>query len=142
VPNGLVAKQIAVGYKHSCALKIDGTVECWGNDEHGETTVSNGLVAKQVAAGEGFSFDLKMDNNVECWGDNNSEKTTVPNGLVAKQIALGSSHACAIKLDDTPIFKAQVCLYPTAICLATSPFGTVLPQHSTLPSNVKAHWWL
>jgi hypothetical protein len=101
VPNGLVAKQIAVGYKHSCALKIDGTVECWGNDEHGETTVPNGLVAKQVAAGEGFSCALKMDNTVECWGDNNSEKTTVPNGLVAKQIALGSSHACAIKLDDT-----------------------------------------
>ncbi len=101
VPNGLVAKQIAVGYRHSCALKIDGTVECWGNDEHGETTVPNGLVAKQVAAGEGFSCALKMDNTVECWGDNNSERTTVPNGLVAKQIALGYDHACAIKLDDT-----------------------------------------
>jgi hypothetical protein len=61
VPNGLVAKQIAVGYKHSCALKIDGTVESWGNDEHGDTTVPNGLVAKQVAAGEGFSYALKMD---------------------------------------------------------------------------------
>jgi alpha-tubulin suppressor-like RCC1 family protein len=51
VPNGLVAKQIAVGYTHSCALKINGTVECWGDDRHGETTVPNGLVAKQVSAG-------------------------------------------------------------------------------------------
>ncbi|CAC9561502.1 hypothetical protein [uncultured Gammaproteobacteria bacterium] len=101
VPNGLVAKQIAVGYTHSCALKINGTVECWGDDRHGETTVPNGLVAKQVAAGGQFSCALKMDNTVECWGGNNSEKTTVPNGLVAKQIALGLDHACAIKLDDT-----------------------------------------
>jgi alpha-tubulin suppressor-like RCC1 family protein len=92
----LVAKQIAVGYTHSCALKINGTVECWGDDRHGETTVPNRLVAKQVAAGGQFSCALKMDNTVECWGGNNSEKTTVPNGLVAKQIALGHKSECIL----------------------------------------------
>ncbi|WP_138146683.1 RCC1 domain-containing protein [Bathymodiolus heckerae thiotrophic gill symbiont] len=29
-PDGLIAKQISLGFSHSCALKIDNTVECWG----------------------------------------------------------------------------------------------------------------
>jgi hypothetical protein len=31
VPNGLVAKQIALGLDHACAIKLDDTLKCWGN---------------------------------------------------------------------------------------------------------------
>jgi hypothetical protein len=30
VPNGLVAKQIALGFDHACAIKLDDTLKCWG----------------------------------------------------------------------------------------------------------------
>jgi hypothetical protein len=42
-------------------LKFDGSVECWGSDKHGETTVPNGLVAKQIAVGYTHSCALKIN---------------------------------------------------------------------------------
>ncbi len=96
VPNGLIAKQIALGLKHSCAIKFDNTVECWGNNNNGQSTVPNGLIAKQIALGLNHSCAIKFDNTVECWGDG-----IAPADLLAKQIALGVNHSCAIKPDNS-----------------------------------------
>jgi hypothetical protein len=89
------------GIGHQCALKFDGSVECWGSDEHGETTVLNGLVAKQIAVGYAHSCALKIDGTVKCWGNDKHGGTTVPNGLVAKQVAAGEGFSCALKMDNT-----------------------------------------
>ena len=103
VPNGLIAKQIAVGAYYTCALKTDNTVKCWGRNNNGETTVPNGLIAKQIAMGGLHACALKVDNTVKCWGFTGNGRTTVPTGLIAKQIALGGNHACALKIDNTVV---------------------------------------
>ncbi len=89
------------GDTYQCVLKFDGSVECWGSDRHGETTVPNGLVAKQIAAGYQHSCALKTDGTVKCWGRDKHGETTVPNGLVAKQVAAGGEFSCALKMDNT-----------------------------------------
>ena len=63
VPAGLtdvVAR--AAGGGHDLAIKADGTVAAWGNDQHGESTVPvglNGVIA--IAAGARHSLALKSN---------------------------------------------------------------------------------
>ncbi len=74
--------QLALGYKHSCALVTGGRVMCWGLNETGQlgdgTLVSknkptyvkdlNNVV--QIQAGTYHSCALKNTGSVFCWGDN------------------------------------------------------------------------
>jgi alpha-tubulin suppressor-like RCC1 family protein len=77
--------QLAVGSSHSCALRTDGTVWCWGSSDAGQVGVTgdraeptqvqqlpNGHAAMQIAAGENFTCALMDDGTVWCWGDNGS----------------------------------------------------------------------
>jgi hypothetical protein len=96
VPNGLVAKQVAAGWGFSCALKMDNTVECWGDNRVKKTTVPNGLVAKQIALGLDHACAIKLDDTLKCWG---GLPRGSPSQLIVKQVALGEESTCAIKLD-------------------------------------------
>jgi alpha-tubulin suppressor-like RCC1 family protein len=67
---------------HRCALLADGSIECWGNDYHGQlgdgptfstaslVTVSGITQAIAVAAGGSHACALLRDGSVQCWGDN------------------------------------------------------------------------
>jgi YD repeat-containing protein len=92
--SGIVA--IAAGAYHSLALKADGTVWSWGDNEQGElgdgTTTSraapvqvvgpgglgtlSGIVA--IAAGLGFSLAVKSDGTVMSWGKNTEGELGAP----------------------------------------------------------------
>ncbi len=122
-----VGKPIAAGYVHSCALKPDGTVACWGYNGYGQlgngtTTDSNtataviGLTdAVSVVAGDLHSCALKANGTVVCWGNNpngqigdgiSSYRTTataVIGVTDAVSVSAGDSHTCALKADKTVV---------------------------------------
>ena len=106
VPDGLKAEQIALGSFYACALKLDHSVQCWGN---GHVNPPAGLSAKQISTGEGSACALKHDNTVQCWGSqksifypvDNTGQNNVPAGLTAKQVTAGENINCALKLDNT-----------------------------------------
>jgi hypothetical protein len=85
------------------ALKGDGTVVAWGNDEDGQTTVPAGLSGViAVAAGWFHSVALKGDGTVVAWGDNYYGQSTVPDGLInVVAVAAGGGHTVALKSDGT-----------------------------------------
>jgi len=82
--SGVVA--LAAGRYHTCALKSDGTVACFGKNSEAElgsaatgtqsvtpTTVTGISNAVAISAGSGyFTCALKADTTVACWGDNES----------------------------------------------------------------------
>jgi alpha-tubulin suppressor-like RCC1 family protein len=74
---------VGVGPDHTCALKADGTLVCWGYNDSGELgngTYVNSSVPVQVAAvgtdvaemslGGGFTCVRKKDGSLWCWGGN------------------------------------------------------------------------
>ena len=48
-------------------MRIDGTIECWGRNEHGESSPPAGEFAA-VAAGDRRTCGLRIDGTVTCWG--------------------------------------------------------------------------
>jgi alpha-tubulin suppressor-like RCC1 family protein len=83
-------KQVDVGGSYACAVKEDGTVWCWGENEAGQlgvpvvqpSTVTRPVQANiesvvEIAAGSsgkitGFVCARTVENKVLCWGDNKS----------------------------------------------------------------------
>ncbi|MYH71454.1 MAG: hypothetical protein F4153_02585, partial [Acidimicrobiia bacterium] len=58
---------IAITAYHSCALKIDNTITCWGLNIDGQTDAPPGLFAA-VAAGFSHSCAIRADGTIACWG--------------------------------------------------------------------------
>jgi alpha-tubulin suppressor-like RCC1 family protein len=111
---------------HSCVVKTNGTVACWGNNGRGQlgdgTTVTPrtspvavpGLTNVAAVSANGQSTcALKYDGSVSCWGSNfyyqlgngtglNSSTPVSVTGLTdAVALSLGREHACALKEDGT-----------------------------------------
>ena len=115
----------AAGGDHTCALKADHTVACWGNNSYGQlgngtNTSSNVPVpvsglddATAIAAGDILTCALKADHTVACWGNNyagqlgngTTTDSNVPvpvSGLDdATAITANYEHTCALKADHT-----------------------------------------
>lgn len=101
-PGGTLG-QLSLGYQHSCALKTDGTVLCWGYGANGQLAAPSGLVATEVSAGGAHSCALRTDGTVVCWGNGGSGQTTPPAGLVASHISAGYAFTCAVRTDATVV---------------------------------------
>lgn len=122
-------QQAALGGFHTCAVKTDGTLWCWGQNDSGQlgdgTNIESAVpkqvgslgssVAAVVASGA-HTCALKNDGTVWCWGandqgqlgDGTADSHNVPVqvsalGTSVVQVATGTfySHTCARKNDGT-----------------------------------------
>lgn len=109
VKKAVKIKAVAAGWRHSIALKTDGTVAVWGFD--GTDVTSNlgyGSMAPPaglkdviaVAAGYQHCAALKSDGTVVTWGTNNPGP--VPAGLTGvTAISAGTGFTMALRSDGT-----------------------------------------
>ena len=111
---------IDTGRGHSCALKTNGTIECWGNNGDGQAEPHSGQFAA-IASGEAHSCGLKTSGVITCWGNNRSRQAKAPNGLFSA-VAAGSGHSCGLKVDATVACWGQY-VTPSTIRRVNSPTG-------------------
>ncbi len=90
---------VAAGDEHSCGLRTDQTIACWGSNNYGESNPPPGRFTA-VSAGGGHSCGLRTDNTITCWGDNNSGQSNPPPGRFTA-IAAGRQHSCGLRTDNT-----------------------------------------
>ena len=108
--------QVAAGHSHSCAVKADETITCWGSNSNGEADAPAGTFTA-AAAGTTHSCGLKTDGTITCWGSNSDAHLTwggpgtTPEPAYAGQaeapsgtfiaVAAGGYHSCGVKTDGT-----------------------------------------
>lgn len=122
--------RIALGESHTCAIKDDGTVWCFGDNSDGQLGNSGfgssdsttpvqtsgfgaGRTAVQVAAGERHTCALLDNGEVWCWGAGgnnelangaiqNTDPVKVPlgSGITASRIYVGGRVSCALTSDN------------------------------------------
>ena len=120
-----VAK-ITAGGSHACALRIDGSVVCWGfhgykQDAYSALDASIPIVVyalstnvRDISAGNGHTCVLMDDESVKCWGSNYAgvlgdgtlearDTPTAVSGLTdpVSEISAGAVHTCALTTSGT-----------------------------------------
>jgi len=121
------AKQLLTGRDFSCALRANGSVVCWGNNEDGQlgdgrgakvsarslrpVAVSRVRAASQISGGDWHACALDRAGAVWCWGNGEngqigsdaSRAFSVPKKIEqlgpVRQIASGAKHVCALQRD-------------------------------------------
>ena len=58
---------VAAGGFHTCALRADGTIACWGSNDEAQVEAPAGVYVA-VSAGGFHSCALGADNAIICWG--------------------------------------------------------------------------
>lgn len=91
--------EVAAGEAHGCALRVDGTLACWGWNNLGQAEPPAGNFS-QVATGRSHSCAVRMDGSIACWGRNESGQSAPPNGTAFVQVAAGAAHSCALRSDS------------------------------------------
>ena len=96
-------KTVAAGVDHSCAIRTDDTITCWGHNAGGQTDAPSGTF-KTVTAGRSHSCAIRTDDTIICWGYADDgwwdRRTDAPSGTF-KTVSTGLSYSCAIRTDDT-----------------------------------------
>jgi len=118
-----VSAKVAAGGSHTCAIKTDGSLWCWGNNLFGQlgdrtNTDRNTPTqimpsgATSVALGGSHTCAIKTNGSLWCWGANgygqlgdgtntakNSPVQIMSSGV--SSVSLGYNHTCAIKQDGS-----------------------------------------
>jgi len=115
---------IAAGAYHSLALKSDGSIVGWGDNDYGQATPPSGNDFVAIAAGGDHSLALKSDGSIVGWGHNHDGQATPPAGNDFVAIATGGDHSLALKSDGSIVGWGYNC-YGQATPPAGNDFVTI-----------------
>jgi len=126
VSGGGAWKQVSTGEFHTCAIKSNDTLWCWGSNANGRTGlnttagttlvptgISGGGTWKYISAGNAHTCGIKSDDTLWCWGlntngrlgDNSQTQRQIPTAVNGggswKNVSTGAAHTCGIKSNDT-----------------------------------------
>ena len=90
---------VSAGWSHSCGVRTDNTITCWGDNRYGEADAPAGAF-QTVSAGGGHSCGLRADNTLSCWGNNHFGEADAPAGAF-QTVSAGQSHSCGLRADNT-----------------------------------------
>ena len=121
-PSGEFVSVSAGGY-HTCGLRPDGTIACWGWDVAGQSTPPSGEFVS-VSAGLFHTCGLRPDGTVACWGDDEESQSTPPSSLGAP-IPVPT---------PTPTGTPAVTQTPAPASMPTAPNPTETPASTQTPT--------
>ncbi len=110
-------KQVAAGGRHTCAIRADDSVMCWGHANQLLNVPPTTEKYKALTAGNRFVCGILRDmpepdalnrSNVRCWGQlddaNDHGIFTPPTNLAFESINAGREHVCGIDATDAKLY--------------------------------------
>ena len=92
--------EVSASMQHTCAIKSDRTVECWGDNQYGQCSIpSNATNCTQISCSSNTTCVIKNGNTLQCWG---AENITLPNiKFIGKSRNNFGDNYCYIRTDGT-----------------------------------------
>jgi len=95
----LSSRAVSAGTYHSCGVRTDATLACWGRNIEGQATPPAGSFTA-VSAGYDYSCGVRTDATLACWGKNDVGQATPPAGSFTA-VSAGEAHSCGVRTDAT-----------------------------------------
>ena len=95
VLEGLDLISVSAGRLHSCGVRTDGAVVCWGANDDGQTDAPSGQFS-DISAGRDHSCGARTDGSVVCWGGNSLGQADAPSSRFI-QVSAGGGHSCGLR---------------------------------------------
>ncbi|MYL08333.1 MAG: hypothetical protein F4015_02360, partial [Acidimicrobiia bacterium] len=115
---------IAVGRAHSCGVRTDEAIMCWGDNSDGQLEAPDGQYTA-VSVGDNHTCAVRTDKAIACWGSNRSGQTDAPEGQFTA-VSSNRSYSCGLKAD-----RSIACWGDNGSGQANSPVG----QHTTISAG-------
>ena len=90
---------IAAGASHTCGLRSDGIVVCWGQNDQGQADPPEGKYTT-IAGGGQHTCAIRTDQTITCWGTNWAEETKPSEGRFSA-VTASWTHSCALQTNGT-----------------------------------------
>src|SRR5207253_2635523 len=107
---------------HTCGVKTDGTLACWGDNGFGQASPPSGSFTA-ITAGSDHTCGVKNDGTLACWGDNGKGQASAPSGSF-RAVSTGDAHTCGVRVDGT------------VACWGSNESGRVSPPSASLVTFV------
>ena len=92
-------KAVVSNENHSCALRTDDTIACWGSNTYGQIDAPDGTFTA-VSPGLEHTCALRSDQSIACWGRNLLGRTEPPQGEFSA-VTSGIIYSCALRADKS-----------------------------------------
>ena len=91
---------VSAGWEHTCGIRTDRSVVCWGNDEEEQSSPPAGEFIS-VSAGRVHSCGVRANGSVECWGEDAPfNRTRSPEGAFIS-VSAAQYHSCGVLQDGS-----------------------------------------
>ena len=109
-------KTVSIGSRHSCGIRADDTIECWGVGHGGLLNAPSGGFSS-VSAARNHSCGVHTNGTVECWGLDYPGLLNAPGGQFTT-VSASPSHSCAIRTNGRVECWGTVRPAPEGVTLA------------------------
>ena len=92
--------RIDAGGRHTCAIRSDGALRCWGDNGVNQATPPSGTYVS-VAAGYSHSCAVATNGTLSCWGTSGPDTEIAPAGTFTSVASGGGQHTCALRVNGT-----------------------------------------
>jgi hypothetical protein len=121
---GVCWSSVGPGAIHSCGLRTDGEVLCWGDNTYEQSSPPSDSFTMVETRGYGdssHSCGLTVDGTVECWGSDSYGESSPPD-TPFQSVSVGRRHTCALTLSGN------------AVCWGDNTSGQSTPPSTTFTS--------
>ena len=102
-------REIRTGFMHTCGIRMDSRVECWGAGKtntgsdynFGQSIPPTGTFIG-LSAGYTHTCGLRPNGAIECWGKNTSGESTAPAGQFVS-VEAGNAFSCGVRADGSTL---------------------------------------
>ena len=151
-PSGAFS-QVSAGSDHTCGVRTNGTVACWGSNGLGQSSPPGGTFT-QISAGSFHTCGVQASGAVTCWGSNIYFQSSPPAGeflqvdaahitVVPCSPAVGYSVGVATLMGNrahqaAPLIRSTQGSISTVACNSTAAYFAGAPT----ALGRQARWWI